>query len=196
MGAAERNERRRRMWRWLVTRFDAGRLVFVDETGATIALIRLYGRAPRNERCYGTAPRNYGKNLTLVAALTLDGITAPMLLDGALDGAAFECYVRHVLMPTLHPGQIVILDNLAVHKREMLRGALREVGCRALFLPAYSPDLNPIELAYSTVKAYLRRVGARTREALEVAITEAIDRVTPAQATAYFRHCGYQRTAQ
>jgi transposase len=174
-----------------VRNLAARRLRFVDESGANITLHRRYGWAPRTERCYGAVPRNYGNNLTLVASLSLDGIEAPMLLDGALDGIAFERYVAEVLCPTLRPGELVILDNLAVHKHHAARAMIEAAGCRLLFLPSYSPDFNPIELAFSKIKAYLRRAGARTQEALEAGIAAAIDLITPADATGYFHHRGY-----
>jgi transposase len=196
MGARERNERRRRIWHRIVSHLDARRLVFVDESGANITLARRYGRAPQGERSHGTAPRNYGQNLTLVAALSLEGLDAPMLLDGAMDSRAFERYVEGILVPTLHPGQLVILDNLSVHKGVSIRRAIAAAGCRVLFLPSYSPDYNPIEQVFSTVKAHLRRVGARTQEALEAAIAQAIELVTPAHAHSYFRHCGYVNPVQ
>jgi transposase len=174
-----------------VRNIAARRLRFVDESGANVTLARRYGWAPRNERCHGAVPRNYGHNLTLIASLSLDGIEAPMLLDGAVDSLAFERYVEQVLVPTLRAGELVILDNLSVHKRPAIRAMIEAAGCRVLFLPSYSPDFNPIELALSKIKAYLRRVGERTQEALEAAIAIAIDRITATDAQGYFRHSGY-----
>lgn len=178
-----------------MTKYDAAHYVFVDESGANITLVPRYGRAPKGTRCPGSVPRNYHENLTLFASLSLDGLTSAMLLDGAADRVAFEVYLRHMLIPTLRPGQIVILDNLAVHKQAALRHLIHAAGCRVLFLPSYSPDFNPIELAFAEIKAYLRRMAARTREALELEIGHAIDRVTPQHAVNYFRHCGYRATA-
>lgn len=169
----------------------ARRLRFVDESGANITLARRYGWAPINHRCHGAVPRNYAHNLTLIASLTLDGIEAPLLLEGAVDGLIFERYVEEILVPTLRPGELVLLDNLSVHKRASIRTAIEAAGCRLLYLPSYSPDFSPIEQAFSKIKAYLRRVGARTQEALEAAIAEAIDLITAADAGGYFRHCGY-----
>jgi transposase len=196
MGASERVDAARRLWHHVVCAIDARRLVFIDESGANITLARRYGRAPKGERCYGRAPRNYGRNLTLIAALTLSGLDAPMLLDGAVDAVAFDRYVEHVLVPSLRPGQLVILDNLAVHKRRAVRRAIAAARCSVLFLPSYSPDFNPIEQAFSKIKAYLRRVGARTQEALERAIATAIDLITPADARAYFLDAGYAESVQ
>jgi transposase len=191
MGASERDPDERASWHQDVTTIDPHRLVFLDESGANIALARRYGRAPRGERAHGSAPRNYGQNLTLVAALSLEGIQAPMLLEGALDGIAFDRYVEAFLVPQLRPGQIVILDNLSVHHRASICTAIDAAGCEVRFLPSYSPDFNPIEQAFSKIKAYIRRVGARTQEALEAAIAAALDRITPADARGYFHHCGY-----
>ncbi len=135
MGATERDEARRRTWIRLIRHIDARRLVFIDESGATITLARRYGRAPRDERCYGAAPRNYDENLTLFASLSLEGMRAAMLLDGAADRASFQVYVDKVLVPTLRPRQLVIMDNLSVHKQASIRAAIEAVGCRVLFLP-------------------------------------------------------------
>jgi transposase len=191
MGASERNETRRRIWHRVTTHLAAHRFVFLDESGANLTLARRYGRAPKGERCPGTAPRNYPTNLTLVASCTTEGIGPSMILDGAINGAAFQVYIEQVLVPSLHPGQIVVMDNLNVHKNAAVRTALRQAGCYPLFLPSYSPDFNPIELAFSKIKAYLRRVGVRTQETLETAIGDALDLVTPEDAAGYFRHCGF-----
>ena len=137
-----------------------------------------YARAPRGTRVYGAIPRNHGQNTTLVAALSPDGIGAAMTLDGASDGPAFVAYVREFLAPTLRPGQIVVLDNLAVHKVAAARALVEARGCRLLFLPAYSPDFSPIELAFAKLKEALRRAGARTKPALETAIAVALDAIT------------------
>jgi transposase len=119
-----------------------------------------------------------------------------MVLDGPIDGIAFRHYVERFLVPSLRPGQIVVLDNLSVHKDAAVRAAIRAAGCLLLYLPSYSPDFNPIELALSKVKAYLRRVGARTQEDLEAALGSAIDLISPADARGYFRHCGFTVSGQ
>jgi transposase len=191
LGATERNHAKRQIWHRIVRNLAARRLRFVDESGANVTLARRYGWAPRNERCQGAVPRKYGHNLTLIASLSLDGLEAPMLLEGAVDSLAFERYVAEVLVPTLRRGELVILDNLAVHKQPAIRAMIEAAGCRLLFLPSYSPDFSPIELAFAKIKAYLRRVGARTQEALEEAIAVAIDLITAADASGYFRHNGY-----
>jgi transposase len=179
------------MWRRIIRNIAAERLIFVDESGANRTLARRYGRAPRAERCHGAAPRNYRENLTLFASLSLAGISTAMLLDGAADRASFLVYIEQILVPTLRPGQRVLIDNLSVHKHPPIRAAIEAAGCRVIFLPSYSPDFNPIELAFSKIKAYLRRVGVSTQAALEAAMAEAIDTITAADATGYFRHCGY-----
>jgi transposase len=166
-------------------------LVFVDESGTHTALTRLYGWAPHDQRATGSVPRNHGKNTTLVAALTPAGLQAPWTIEGAMDTAAFERYVTEVLGPALRPGQVVVLDNLSVHKAESIREAIEARGCEVLFLPPYSPDFTPIEQAFSKIKAILRRLGARVRDALVEAIRLAVDAITPEDAVAWFAHAGY-----
>jgi transposase len=175
---------------------DAARVVVVDESGSNLALTPLYARARKGQRAYGSVPRNYGKNTTLIGALTLAGMSAPMLLEGAVDTVAFEVYVAQVLGPTLTPGQIVLMDNLSSHKGSAVRTLIEARGCELRFLPSYSPDFSPIEHAFSKIKQYLRRTGARTRETLEAAMARAIDTVTSSDAQGYFRHCGYPTPAQ
>jgi transposase len=166
-------------------------LVFVDETGANVRLTRLYARAPRGERAVGRVPRNHGTSTTLVAALTPDGLEAPRQHLGAMTTARFVDYVRDVLCPTLRPGQVVVLDNLSAHTSAAVRTLIEAADCTLLYLPAYSPDYAPIELAYAKVKATLRRLGARTQEALTTAIDTAVATVSAQDARAFFAHCGY-----
>jgi transposase len=163
----------------------------VDETGSHIAMTPLYSYAPRGQRAYGTVPRNYGATMTLIASLSLQGMGAAFLLDGSADSSAFEIYVEQLLAPHLKPGQIVILDNLSIHQGPRVRQAIEARGCRLLFLPAYSPDFSPIEEAFSKLKTLLRRVGARSRDALQDAISQALDLITEADALGWFTHCGY-----
>ncbi len=136
-------------------------------------------------------PRNHGKPTSLVAALSLEGLGAAMTLQGAFDTIAFVYFVERFLAPSLAPGQIVVLDNLSVHKAKRVRELIEARGCKVLFLPAYSPDFSPIELAFSKIKEALRKAGARTQEALDKAIGEAINLVTSEDAQGWFRHCGY-----
>ena len=155
-------------------------------------MARMYGRAPKGERCRAPVPHGHWKTTTLVAGLTLDGILAPMTIDGAMTGAAFLAYVEQVLAPTLRPGDIVILDNLPAHKPIAIREAIEATGANILFLPPYSPDFNPIEMAFSKIKALLKKAAARSVQALWDAIRDAIDAVTPKDAHSFFNACGYE----
>lgn len=170
--------------------------MFVDESGANVAMTPRRARAPRGQRAHGTVPRNHGRNTTLIAALGVAGLGPVMTLPGAVDRPAFVAYVREFLAPALRRGQVVVLDNLAVHKGAAIRRLVEARGCRLLFLPPYSPDFAPIEQAFSKVKAALRRAGARTRDTLEAAIAAALDTITPADARGWFRHCGYTAPGQ
>ena len=170
LGAAERREEERTRWREQMKQVDARRLVIVDESGSNIALTSLYARAPKGQRAHGSIPRNRGKNTTLLASLSLSGVGASMIMEGAVNTQVFEAYVEQILAPGLSAGQIVVMDNLSVHKNARVRQLIEVQGCELLFLPAYSPDYSPIEETFSKVKAFLRRVGARTHEALQEAI--------------------------
>ena len=178
---------------------DARRLVFVDEMGSNIALAPLYAYAPKGERAYCEVPRNRGKNLTLIASMTFDegmGKKSNLVIEGSTTGAVFEGYVEAFLAPTLEEGQIVIMDNLKAHKGERVRESIEARGCEVVFLPPYSPDLNPIEGAFSKIKGILREAAARTHEALLEAISEAISMVTAQDARGFFGHCGYHLVGQ
>lgn len=169
----------------------------MDESGTHTALTRLYGWAPHDQRATGRAPRNHGKNTTLVAALTPDGLQEPWLLvEGAMNTETFEWYIREQLAPRLRPGQVVILDNLSVHKAASIREALAERQCEVLFLPPYSPDFTPIEQAFSKLKAILRGLGARTQDALQEAVRLAVEAITRDDVAAWFAHAGYPLPAQ
>jgi len=191
MGAAERDGGARDAYRARVKPREAGDFVVVDECGSNINLALRYARAPRGERAYGSAPRNTELNTTLIASITEAGMGPAMVLTGATDTAAFEAYVEKVLAPSLEPGAVVVMDNLSAHKSERVRTVIEARGCELLYLPAYSPDLSPIEEAFSKMKHLLRKAEARTREALEAAFAESLDRITPSDAAGYFAHCGY-----
>ena len=165
--------------------------MFVDETGSHLGLTRLYARSPRGERARGSAPRNRGQNRTTIGSVTLDGMGPGLLIEGGVSTAGFEAYVEHVLAPTLRPGQIVAMDNLRQHQGARTRELIEARGAALWFLPSYSPDLNPIEEAFSKLKALLRTAAARTHEALAAAIWAALAAITPADARGYFTHCGY-----
>jgi transposase len=169
---------------------EAKQLVVVDECGSTIALTPLYARAPKGQRARDSVPRNRGNNTTLIASLSLEGIGASMIIEGAANGAAFESYVEHILVPSLQKGQIVVMDNLRVHKTARVRQLIEDQGCQLRFLPASSPDFSPIEEAFSKLKTVLRRTKARTHEALQEAIAQALLTITSQDAHGWFEHCG------
>ena len=184
---------RRRAWFEAQPGLDPDRLVFVDETGASTKMARRCGRAVRGQRCRAPVPHGHWKTTTFVGALRLGGMTAPMVLDGAMYGAAFRAYVEQVLVPTLSPGDIVVMDNLSAHRGAAVRDAIRGAGAELRFLPPYSPDLNPIEMAFSKFKAYLKCRAARTVTQLDEAIAQAIDIYTPNECQNYFAAAGYAR---
>jgi transposase len=159
-------------------------------------MTRLYARAPRGERVYGKVPRNRGKNTTLLASMTAEGMGLCAVVEGATTKVVFEAYVEQVLAPSLRAGQVVILDNLGAHRGEGVREMVEARGCSLLFLPPYSPDFSPIEEAFSKVKALLRKAACRTREALVEAMGRALDAVTAKDARGWFAHCGYAGRAQ
>jgi transposase len=183
-----------RRWAWFERQpdLDPGRLVFIDETGATTKMARLRGRAKRGERCRAAIPYGHWKTTTFTAGLRLDGITAPMVLDGPMNGVAFRAYVEQVLAPTLKPGDVVIMDNLPAHRVSGVREAIEAVGATRLFLPPYSPEFNPIEQAFAKLKALLRKAAARTVDPLWAAIADAIELFTPAECLNFFRNSGYE----
>ncbi|MEE8578389.1 MAG: IS630 family transposase [Hyphomicrobium sp.] len=185
--------RRRRVWFDTQPILEPVRLVFIDETGASTKMARRYGRAPRGERCRAPVPHGHWKTTTFVGALRLKGMTAPMVLDGAMHGAAFLAYVEQVLVPTLTPGDIVIMDNLPAHKSLAVRHAIEAAGAELRFLPPYSPDFNPIEMAFSKLKAFLKKTAARTIDDLWDAIAQGIDTFTPTECENYFAAAGYDR---
>lgn len=185
--------RKRELWFDAQPDLDPERLVFIDETGASTKMARLRGRAPKGQRCRAPVPHGHWKTTTFTGALRLSGMTAPMVLDGPMNGAAFLAYVEQVLVPTLRPGDIVIMDNLPAHKPGAVRAAIEAAGAELSFLPPYSPDFNPIENAFSKLKAILRKAAARTIDDLWHAIGEAIDAFTPRECQNYFAACGYDR---
>ena len=167
------------------------RLVFIDETGASTKMARLYGRAPRGQRCRAPVPHGHWKTTTFTGALRLGGLTAPMVLDGPMNAASFLAYVEQVLVPTLNPGDIVVMDNLPAHKPAGVRRAIEAAGALLLYLPPYSPDFNPIEMAFAKLKATLKRIAARTVAELWQAIAASLYSFTPAECRNYFAAAGY-----
>ena len=171
---------------------DPAKLIFIDETGASTKMARLRGRARRGERCVAAVPHGHWKTTTFTAGLRLNGLVAPMVLDGPMNGVAFLAYTEQVLIPELNPGDIVVMDNLPAHKISGVRTAIESAGARLLFLPPYSPDFNPIEQAFAKIKALLRKAAARTVEALETAIATALEAFTTDECANYFANSGYE----
>ena len=164
MGAGERDGFLRAAWRAEVARqIDAERLVFVDEMGTNVSLSPLYAWSPKGQRAYGSAPRNWGKNVTLLASITAEGLGSCLVVEGSTTREVFEAYLEQVLVPTLCPGQVVVMDNLSAHKGGRVKEIIEGRGCELLYLPPYSPDFDPIEQAFSKVKGLLRRAEARPR---------------------------------
>jgi transposase len=186
----------RAAWKAFQPEIDIQRLVFIDETGASTKMARLYGRSPYGQRCVAALPHGRWKTTTFVGALRATGMTAPMVLDGPMDGLAFEAYVTQVLGPTLRPGDIVVMDNLAAHKRAevAIAIAIEAAGARLQYLPPYSPDLNPIEMAFAKLKAALRKTAARSIDALVNAIAVALAAFTAQQCLNFFAAAGYDRS--
>jgi transposase len=170
---------------------DPKRLVFLDETWAVTNATRRYGRCRRGKRLLCKTPYSHWKTTTFTAALRYDGLSAPMVLDGAMDGRAFLAYVRQVLVPSLKPGDIVVMDNLQPHKVAGVRAAIEAAGATLVYLPPYSPDFNPIELAFSKLKWLMRSAGHRTIDALWNFFGRVLDRFPADECMRYFRHCGY-----
>jgi transposase len=186
----------RRRWRdWLPLR-DAAQYVFLDESGVTTDLIRRYGRSPRGTRLRDHAPCGHWETTTVIAALRLAGLTAPAVFDGPIDKPSFRAYVEQVLVPTLRPGDVVVLDNLAVHKQPEVLAAIEAVGAHLRFLPPYSPDFNPIELAFAKLKAFLRAARPRTFDQVSQLVAIALDLFTPTECANFIRHCGYRVTVR
>jgi transposase len=174
---------------------NAAQLVFIDETWATTNMARRYGRAPRGQRLVASVPHGHWQTSTFLAALRRDRISAPYVLDGAINGETFRAYVEQMLAPTLEPGDIVVMDNLGSHKVAGVREAIEARGAALLYLPPYSPDLNPIEQVFAKLKTLLRSAAARTREALWSAIAYALDAFSPAECANYFANAGYLHSA-
>ena len=181
----------RAVWRERQPHLNPTQLVFIDETWATTNMARRYGRSPRGERLVASVPHGHWKTSTFLAALRHDGLVAPCVIDGAINGAAFRAYVEQFLAPTLKPGDLVVLDNLSSHKVAGVREAIEACGARLLYLPPYSPDLNPIELAFAKFKQLLRKAAARTIEALWNTIADALRAFSSDECANYLAHAGY-----
>jgi transposase len=182
---------KRQDWEQSLPGLDVERLLFLDESAVNTAMVREYGRCPRGERLVDSAPAGLWQTSTLVAAIGLDGVVAPMVIDGPLTGESFAQYVRASLVPELRVDTIVVMDNLPVHKNKQVVDAIEGCGCKLVFLPPYSPDYNPIENMWSKVKTLLRAAAARTFEAVVEATAEALRAITAEDCDGYFSHCGY-----
>lgn len=191
MIATERDEAQRAALRARILQRAARDFVIIDETGSTLNLTPRYARAPRGQRAIGRIPRNTPPNTTLIAAMRMQGMGATMVLDGATDTAAFAVSMRHFLLPTLQPGHVVVLDNLSAHKNPRIRTLIEGCDCEVWYLPAYAPDVSPIEEAFAKLKMLLRRAAARTKAALLDAIADALAHITAVDAQGFFTHCGY-----
>lgn len=187
----ERVQQRRVEYAREVASIDLSRFKFLDEAGSNLAMTRLYGRAAKGERVVDSAPQNYGENITMLAALCISGIVAPMTINGAVDGAVFKEYIKQILAPALEAGDYVVMDNLPAHKVKGIKELIEATGAQLIYLPPYSPDLNPIEKCWSKIKTYLRAAKARTRAELEKALVEALLLVSSKDAEGWFRSCGY-----
>jgi transposase len=170
---------------------DPLKLVFIDETAISTNMARRFGWAPQGQRCRASVPFGHWRTKTLIAALRFDRVDAPMTIDGALDGASFLAYVEQVLAPTLSAGEVVVMDNVAIHKVAGVREAIAAKGANVLYLPPYSPDFNPIEKSFSKIKSILERIAARTVDALQAAVGEALRSFTPQECMNYFAASGY-----
>lgn len=170
------------------------RLRFLDEAGATTILTKLYARALGGRRTTEAVPRNYGQSTSMIATLGLEGVQAPMLIEGSVDTLVFNAYCEQVLQPTLRAGDVIVLDNLGAHRASRIEEIAAHCGARVLWLPPYSPDFSPIELMWSKVKAYLKKVKARTQTELEKAIAQGLQTITLSDCRNWFRHCGYEVT--
>jgi len=184
---------RREAWREQAKEWDRRRLIFIDESGAKTNMTRRYGRCFGGQRVVDATPHGHWCTTTMISALRCDGRTTDMVIEGATDADAFRTYVERILAPTLRPGDMVVMDNLAPHKMPAVVAAIEALGARAIFLPPYSPDFNPIEKMWSKIKAYLRKAKARTKEILWQAIGAALNTVTASDALGWFEACGYTR---
>jgi transposase len=182
----------RRQWRTGLPVHDAGQYVFLDGCGVTTDLVRRYGSSPRGTRLHDHTPCSHWETQTVIGALRLEGLRAPAVFDGPTDAVSSRAYVEQVLVPTLRPGDVVVLDNLAVHKQPEVRTAIEAVSAQIRFLPLYSPDFNPIEQAFATLKAFLRAARPRTFDRVLALVAAALGLFTPEECRNYIRHCGYR----
>jgi transposase len=181
----------------VMSAIDSERFVFVDECSSNTSLAPLYGWARKGERAYQKAPRNWGKNITLLSSIGKEsGMGASLVVEGSTNREVFETYLEDVLCPTLERGQVVVMDNLSAHKGERVRELIEAKGCELIYLPPYSPDFNPIEKAFSKLKSYLREACARSQKTLMEVIGDALCTISALDALGFFEHCGYRTMVQ
>lgn len=181
----------------VISSIEPERFVFVDECSSNTSLAPLYGWAPKGERARQKAPRNWGKNITLLSSISKKwGMGASLVVEGSTNGTVFQTYLEEVLLPTLKRGQVVVMDNLSAHKGERVRDLIEAKGCELIYLPPYSPDFNPIEPAFSKLKSYLREACARSQKTLMEVIGQALSTITASDAEGFFEHCGYRAVVQ
>jgi transposase len=181
----------------VISSIDSDRFVFVDECSSNTSLAPLYGWARKGERAHQKAPRNWGKNITLISSISKEGgMGASLVVEGSTNGTVFETYLEEVLLPTLKRGQVLMMDNLSAHKAERVKELIEAKGCELIYLPPYSPDYNPIEQAFSKLKSYLREACARTQQTLMEVIGEALGTISASDAEGFFEHCGYRAVVQ
>jgi transposase len=182
----------RRQWRATQALRNLRAYIFLDECGVTTDLLRRYGRSPRGTRLHDHTPCSHWQTHTVLAGLRLGGLTAPAVFDGPLDNPSFLAYVEQILVPTLRPGEVVVLDNLTIHKQPAVRTAIEQAGATIRFLPPYSPDLNPIEMAFAKLKAFLRATRPRNFDQVCALVAHALTLYTPEECAAYMEHAGYR----
>jgi transposase len=181
----------------VISSIEPERFVFVDECSSNTSLAPLYGWATKGERAHQKAPRNWGKNITLLSSISKErGMGASLVVEGSTNGTVFQTYLEDVVLPTLGRGQVVVMDNLSSHKGERVRELIEGKGCELVYLPPYSPDFNPIEKAFAKLKSYLRDACARSRQMLMEVIGEALSTITVSDACGFFEHCGYRAAVQ
>jgi transposase len=197
VGALERDEFLSATWKVMVAeRVETERLVFVDEMGTNTSLSPIYAWAPKGQRARWPVPRNRGANTTVLSSMSMEGMGPSLTVEGSTTSVVFEAYVEQLLAPALRRGRVVVMDNLSAHKGGRVKEMIEERGCELIYLPSYSPDLNPIEEAFSKIKGLVRKAEARTKEALIEAIGSALSAVSSRDAHSFFEHCGYRIPVQ
>jgi transposase len=187
----ERVQKRREEFKEEIKTIDPAKVIVIDEAGANQAMTKTHARAKRGKRVHASTPSTRGPNITMMAALKLTGISASMAIEGSMDGIVFQEFINKILLPTINPGDVIILDNLNVHKLDYIKEAIAKTGAKIIYLPPYSPDLSPIEKCWFVIKNYLRKMGARTTSGVIDAFGDALSLITPQKAVEFFSFCGF-----